>query len=636
MTTNKRQQTNLPTVFDGATFEEIKTNLIDYFSSQDEFLDYDFMASRLNILMDQLAYSILYMQQFSNSTLYESFIRTANLRSSIVQAAQDMGYYPNGKSASVTNVIMTYTHDLNPLSSRIPRGTKFLANTEGTSSDPNQFVVINDVDARRGPDGLYVAPLSLVQGRIARTELRYNKESILIKDENIDRNYIKVFVDQKEWTNWTNKGIVGIQGTSSVFYTRETIDGHTEIYFGEGEASYTATEGVLESNYIGGLKPINQSRIVIEYISTKGESANYSTGFTYADVLQYIEVDEILENYDANPDYVGSIGGGDQESKERIREMGPIKRETQRRCVTSSDYESFISERFGSIVQAIHCFTIQNKPGYAFIAIKPKSGLTLSTVQKEDIQNYLKDFNLAPITPSVMSPQYLFIRHNIKIDYAVNKLNESEQWLENKIVKSIDEYYENEVELFNRSFHKSRMLTYIDSSDQSILGSSAEIEMVRELHNFFQTPMSGIKFNNQVKDQGIRSSQIEFIRENKETYKVSIKSTASIDGIGSIVIGPFIDQDTSGEVYLEDDFDRTADGLNAVYYRIGDINYTLDIINWSFGSLDIPSDRFNVSDIELIATPVQDNIYTREGSLIVFENDLRPDYLKISLEAVYQ
>ncbi|UQJ95541.1 baseplate wedge subunit [Klebsiella phage CPRSB] len=37
-------------------------------------------------------------------------------------------------------------------------------------------------------------------------------------------------------------------------------------------------------------------------------------------------------------------------------------RETQRRCVTASDYESFLSHRFGSIIQAVQCFTDNEKP----------------------------------------------------------------------------------------------------------------------------------------------------------------------------------------------------------------------------------------------------------------------------------
>lgn len=630
---------NIPEVFEGATFEEIKEDLIDFFSTQKEFLDYDFSASRLNVLMDQLAYTVLYNQQFSNTALYESFIRTANLRSSIVQAAQDMGYYPNSKSASTANIMLKFKHDLNPLSARIPRGTKFLANTSGTKSDPHSFVVIKDVDVRKGNDGIYIAPLSLVQGRIVRTELKYDvNEQILIKDKNMDRNYIRVFVDGVEWVNWTNNSILDITGTSSVFYLRETIDGHTEIYFGEGEKSYSVAGDALQSNYIGGLKPIRGSTIVIEYISTKGEAGNYSTNFSYSDVLQYIEVIEVIENYDNNKNYVGSIGGGDPESKERIRELGPIKRETQRRCVVASDYESFLSERFGSIVQAIQCFTIRNKPGYSFIAVKPKAGLTLSTVQKEDMQDYLKGFNLAPITPSIINPNYLFIRHKIKIDYSANKLSESEQWLENKIIDQIDKYYENEVEIFNKSFHKSRMLAYIDDSDISILGSSAEIEMVREVQNFYQTPMAGIKFNNNIPNRGVCTNDIEFIYTDDIKYNVKYKTTdADSDGIGKVVVGPFAKGHIgSGKVYTNNDFDRDDfDGRN-IYYEIGTINYILDEVHWSLGSLNVSSDRFNVADIELIGTPTQDNIYTKDGSLIVFENDLRPQYLSIELEAIYQ
>ncbi|MGC8030531.1 baseplate wedge subunit, partial [Salmonella enterica] len=74
----------------------------------------------------------------------------------------------------------------------------------------------------------------------------------------------------------------------------------------------------------------------------------------------------------------------------------------------------------------------------------------------EDIQNYLKPFNLAPITPSVISPNYLFLKHNIKVTYALNKLQESEQWLHGQIIDKIDEYYTNEVEIFNAQFAKSR------------------------------------------------------------------------------------------------------------------------------------------------------------------------------------
>ncbi|MFP9170238.1 hypothetical protein ACLI2G_15820, partial [Enterococcus faecalis] len=165
-------------------------------------------------------------------------------------------------------------------------------------------------------------------------------------------------------------------------------------------------------------------------ISTNGADANGAVGFSYADTLTNITVININENPNDDPDFVGADGGGDPEDIERIRELGTIKRETQQRCVTATDYDTFVSERFGSIIQAVQTFTDSTKPGYAFIAAKPKSGLYLTTVQREDIKNYLKDYNLAPITPSIISPNYLFIKTNLKVTYALNKLQESEQWLE--------------------------------------------------------------------------------------------------------------------------------------------------------------------------------------------------------------
>ena len=70
----------IPDIFIGGTFNEIKRDLLDWLRGQNEFLDYDFEGSRLNVLLDLLAYNTLYIQQFGNSSVYESFMRTANLR----------------------------------------------------------------------------------------------------------------------------------------------------------------------------------------------------------------------------------------------------------------------------------------------------------------------------------------------------------------------------------------------------------------------------------------------------------------------------------------------------------------------------------------------------------------------------
>lgn len=644
----------IPEIFVGGTFAEIKQNLIEWLNGQNEFLDYDFEGSRLNVLCDLLAYNTLYIQQFGNAAVYESFMRTANLRSSVVQAAQDNGYLPTSKSAAQTEIMLTCTDALNRNYITIPRGTRFLAYAKDTSVNPYNFVSTEDVIAIRDKNNQYFPRLKLAQGRIVRTEIVYDKLTpIIIYDKNIDRNQVKLYVDGAEWINWTRKSMVHAGSTSTIYYMRETIDGNTEFYFGEGEISVNASEGALTANYIGGLKPTQNSTIVIEYISTNGADANGAVGFSYADTLTNITVININENPNDDPDFVGADGGGDPEDIERIRELGTIKRETQQRCVTATDYDTFVSERFGSIIQAVQTFTDSTKPGYAFIAAKPKSGLYLTTVQREDIKNYLKDYNLAPITPSIISPNYLFIKTNLKVTYALNKLQESEQWLEGQIIDKIDRYYTEDVEIFNSSFAKSKMLTYVDDADHSIIGSSATIQIVREVQNFYKTPEAGIKYNNQIKDRSMESNTFSFNSGRKVVnpdtgleedvlYDVRIVSTdRDSKGIGKVIIGPFASGDVTEneniQPYTGNDFNKLAssDGRDK-YYVIGEINYPADMIYWNIAKINLTSDKFEVQTIELYSDPIDDVIFTRDGSLIVFENDLRPQYLTIDLEPISQ
>lgn len=644
----------IPEIFVGGTFAEIKQNLIEWLNGQNEFLDYDFEGSRLNVLCDLLAYNTLYIQQFGNAAVYESFMRTANLRSSVVQAAQDNGYLPTSKSAAQTEIMLTCTDALNRNYITIPRGTRFLAYAKDTSVNPYNFVSTEDVIAIRDKNNQYFPRLKLAQGRIVRTEIIYDKLTpIIIYDKNIDRNQVKLYVDGAEWINWTRKSMVHAGSTSTIYYMRETIDGNTEFYFGEGEISVNASEGALTANYIGGLKPTQNSTIVIEYISTNGADANGAVGFSYADTLTNITVININENPNDDPDFVGADGGGDPEDIERIRELGTIKRETQQRCVTATDYDTFVSERFGSIIQAVQTFTDSTKPGYAFIAAKPKSGLYLTTVQREDIKNYLKDYNLAPITPSIISPNYLFIKTNLKVTYALNKLQESEQWLEGQIIDKIDRYYTEDVEIFNSSFAKSKMLTYVDDADHSIIGSSATIQIVREVQNFYKTPEAGIKYNNQIKDRSMESNTFSFNSGRKVVnpdtgleedvlYDVRIVSTdRDSKGIGKVIIGPFASGDVTEneniQPYTGNDFNKLAnsDGRDK-YYAIGEINYPADMIYWNIAKINLTSDKFEVQTIELYSDPIDDVIFTRDGSLIVFENDLRPQYLTIDLEPISQ
>ena len=65
--------TKLP--IDSLDFDNIKSNLKEYLSSQDAFKDYNFEGSGLNILLDVLAYNTHYQAFYNNMVVSEMFIQ---------------------------------------------------------------------------------------------------------------------------------------------------------------------------------------------------------------------------------------------------------------------------------------------------------------------------------------------------------------------------------------------------------------------------------------------------------------------------------------------------------------------------------------------------------------------------------
>ena len=81
-------------------FNAIKNNLKTYLEQQSEFADYDFEASGLSNLLDVLAYNTHLNALTANMAINESFLNTAQLRSSVVSHAETLGYIPQSRTAS--------------------------------------------------------------------------------------------------------------------------------------------------------------------------------------------------------------------------------------------------------------------------------------------------------------------------------------------------------------------------------------------------------------------------------------------------------------------------------------------------------------------------------------------------------
>ena len=103
MASNKLRITDLE-------FDDIKSNLKTYLSSQSQFQDYDFTGSGMDVLLDVLAYNTHYMGYYANMAVNEMFIDSASLRESVVSHAKHLNVIPNSATAAVATLSMTLLH----------------------------------------------------------------------------------------------------------------------------------------------------------------------------------------------------------------------------------------------------------------------------------------------------------------------------------------------------------------------------------------------------------------------------------------------------------------------------------------------------------------------------------------------
>ena len=143
-------------------FTAIKNNLKTFLADKPEFADYNFEASGLSNILDVLAYNTHYNALTANFALNESFLGTAQLRSSLVSLAEGIGYIPDSKTSS--KAIVNLSMNLSGVSGRptiiqIASGFKFNATVDDTD-----YVFQTQVDLSATDDGAGIYELKTSTG----------------------------------------------------------------------------------------------------------------------------------------------------------------------------------------------------------------------------------------------------------------------------------------------------------------------------------------------------------------------------------------------------------------------------------------------------------------------------------------
>ena len=448
-------------------FDNIKNSLKAYLAKQDEFADYNFEASGLSNILDVLAYNTHYNALTANFALNESFLTTAQLRSSVVSHAATLGYVPRSRSASRAEVQLS----LNlagvagrPGSVVIAAGTTFTADAGETTY---VFQTLEDYTATDNGEGFYQflnglggSTISLFEGA-QKTKTFYvgdvgERQLYVIQDETIDTTTAAVYVyetpSSSAFVSYTPiTTATTVDSTSRYYQISEAPNGYYELNFGDGISF--------------GTSPTAGNKIVVTYLSCAGAEANNASKFAPTAQITL----PIVGSYNLDVTTVAASGvGGAKQSIESIRQNAPISFAAQQRLVTADDYRGVIQRNYPTVTDAIAWGGEDNVPadyGKVYVSLVFEDGSTeaqKTAVKNSIVQDVSTNLSIISIDTVFEDPETTYLEVILTFNFDPNLTGQTIKSTETAVFGELQSYVNQNLKQFGGTFRRSELLGKID------------------------------------------------------------------------------------------------------------------------------------------------------------------------------
>ena len=459
-------------------FEDIKVALKEYLRSQSDFTDYDFEGSALSTLIDTLAYNTYYTAFNTNMVVNELFIDSATLRDNVVAIAKQLGYRPKSATAPTAYVSFNVTYG-NPTTDTeliLKKGTGFISSYD---NNVYQYVVTDDVKAQVVNDVATFTNVEVKEGTQLVNTFTVNtslkSQRFILDNQNIDTNTIRVKVYPTGGSfsepYLVADNILGVDGTSKVFFLDEIEDERYEILMGDG---------------VLGKKLENNARIEVSYLTTSGPESNGVRTFVFSGVLENPSGVSPSSFTTSITSTTASAGGEEIESTQKIKYTAPKSYGTQDRAVTAQDYEAIVRQIYPATSDIIIFGGEDQVPpeyGKVFISLKPKDASYLTSLTKQSIVADLKKYVVASVEPKLVDPSILYVELTSKIYYNGSATDQTPAQIRDKVIGGVQSYLDtSDTEKFNGKFRHSKMVGVIDDADRSINSNLTEVTMRKDFY----------------------------------------------------------------------------------------------------------------------------------------------------------
>jgi hypothetical protein len=534
-------------------FDGIKANLKTFLSQQDEFTDYNFEGSGMSVLLDTLAYNTHYLAYNANMLANEMYLDSADLRSSVVSLAKQVGYTPTSCTSS-TAVIDVLVNNATGSSLTMSRGTKFT-----TTVDSQSYSFVNNADVSITPtDGVYqFNNLTVYEGSYLNYKYTVSTSDIdqrfIIPNNSVDTSTLTVKVQESSSDSTTSTytlatGITALDSTSKVYFLQEVEGGRFEVYFGDGVLGKSVADGNI---------------VILDYINCNREGPNGASSFSLSGTVGGFPSATVTTDSNAS-------GGTGLESITSIKYNAPRDYTAQDRAVTAEDYKVLVKSLYAN-AQAVQVYGGEDAEtpdyGKVYISIKAKSGSNLTVATKESIVTSLKKYAVASVTPVIIDPETTYITLVVNFKYNSGITTKDVTTLQTNVLSKVAIYNNNTLEDFTGMFRYSQLVEDINNADTSILSNITTLKMYKYIT---PTLNSGVKYT---------------ISFNNALYNPHSGHNASAGGIISSTGFKINDDSSENEHFLDDD----GEGNLRAYYLSGSTRIYTDstygTVNYTTGEV---------------------------------------------------
>ena len=459
-------------------FNAIKTSLKEYMRAQSDFTDYDFEGSALATLIDTLAYNTYYTAFNTNMVVNELFIDSATLRDNVVALAKQLGYRPKSATAPAAYISfnVNYTNPTSDTELILKSGTGFVTTYDNTQY---QYITVEDVKGQVINDVATFTNVPILEGTQVINTFTVSSVSksqrFILDNRNIDTNTVKVKVYPSGGSfnepYLLADNILGVDGTSKVFFIDEIEDERYEILMGDG---------------VLGKKLDNNTRIEVSYLTTSGPDSNGVKSFIFSGVVE--NPNGVSPNaFDVVVSSVTPSAGGEEiETTAKIKYTAPKAYGTQDRAVTAQDYEAIVRQVYPATSDIIIFGGEDQDPpqyGKVFISLKPTDASYLTSLTKSQIVADLKKYVVASIEPQLVDPSILFVEMSSKIYYNSGVTDQTPSQIRDKVIGAVQSYIDtSDTEKFNGKFRYSKFVGVIDDADVSINSNLTSVTMRKDFY----------------------------------------------------------------------------------------------------------------------------------------------------------